>query len=139
MRLPRENTAASFQGRKVAKTKGVLVMTKPKRITIGVRCRFKTLKELPSRNGKKEFFANEDSWRRDYGGQHVLLKERSRGEFAVMLIDKKFTNERILPKETDGVIEDVMAWVPESDLVFVNADLDSNLDFMDWYEENEDL
>jgi len=112
-------------------------MTKPRRLTIGMRCRIKTLKEVPSRNGKKGFVGNEDTWRRDYGGQHVFLKERSGGEFSVMLIGEKFTNERILPIETTGVIENEMAWVSESDLAFVNADFDANLDYMDWYEGNE--
>jgi hypothetical protein len=112
-------------------------MTKPRRLTIGMRCRIKTLKEIPSRNGKNGFYSNEDHWRAEYGGQHVLLKERS-GGFSVMLIGKKYTNERILPKETTGVIENEMAWISENDLIFVNADFDINLDYMDWYQENED-
>ena len=111
---------------------------KPKRLTIGMRCRIKTLKEVPSRNNKKGFVGNEDTWRRDYGGQQVLLQERgSDSSFSVMLIDKKFADERILPKETTGVIENEMAWISESDLVFVNADFDANLDYMDWYQEHE--
>jgi hypothetical protein len=114
-------------------------MTKPKRLTIGMRCRIKTLKEQPSRNGKDGFYSNEDSWRREYGGRQVFLKERSsNGDFSFMLIGKKFEKERFLPKKMTGVVENEMAWISEDDLVFMNADFDANLDFVDWYQVHED-
>jgi hypothetical protein len=30
-----------------------------------------------------------------------------------------------------------MAWIPEEDMKLINADFDTNLDFMDWYQEHE--
>ena len=105
-------------------------MTKPKRLTIGMRAKIKAVKKT------KEGY--DGRWGAEYPNRHVLLQERSSGgDFSVMLIGKEFENERILPKETTGVIENQMAWVHSSELEFVNADFDVNLDYMDWYQEHE--
>ena len=31
-----------------------------------------------------------------------------------------------------------MAWIDEEDMVLVDSDFDTNLDFIDWYQEHED-
>jgi hypothetical protein len=106
----------------------------PKRLTVGMRARIKTLKELPSRDGKPGHFDNESSWRKSYGSREVLLVERTtNGDFSVYLLGTK-----LLKKRNSKTVENRMAWVPESDLVFVDADFETNLDFIDWYQNHED-
>ena len=113
-------------------------MTKPRRLTIGMRARVLTLTELSKKLGKK-CKADNYFWNVSEGGKHALLKERSSGGgFSILTIGKKWKNERILPKETTGVIDGGGAWVDEECMEFVNADFDANLDYLDWYEEHED-
>jgi hypothetical protein len=72
---------------------------------------------------------------RSYAGHEVLLKERnSNGDFAVMILGK---NVKELEKEKSGIVENEIAWVSESALELVDKDFDTNLDFMDWYEQHE--
>lgn len=112
-------------------------MTKPKRLTIGMRVRVLTLDELSKKLGKK---VKEDDhfWNKYEGGKHALLQERSGGSFSILTIGEKWKNDRILPKETTGVIDGGGAWVDEEEMEFVNADFEANLDYMDWYQEHED-
>ena len=111
-------------------------MTKPKRLTIGMRVRILTLGELKARLGKKFGRPDDYFWNKREGGQHALLQERSGGSFSILTIGDKWKNDRILPKETTGVIDGGGAWVDEECMKFVNADFDANLDYMDWYQEN---
>ncbi|KKN33243.1 hypothetical protein LCGC14_0805820 [marine sediment metagenome] len=109
-------------------------MKKKQRLTIGCRARILTIKEKPKQTGPR-FFANESSWRESFGGREVLLVERSQSDFSVMLLGKGVKDfKRKDPNTADGG----MAWVPESDMVLINKDFDTNLDFIDWYQEHED-
>ena len=103
------------------------------RLTIGCRTRIITIKEKPKQEGSGHA-SNEDFWRRQYGGREVLLKERSHRSFSVMLIGN---GVKELKKEDPNTITSEMAWVPEEDMELVNRDFDTNLDFMDWYQDNE--
>lgn len=91
-----------------------------KRLTIGMRCRFR-----PKRSSWKE-----------YTGHECLLQERSGKEFSVMVLAKG-KNVR-LEKEKTGVVINQVAWVAPGDLEYVDSKFKSNLDFMDWYEEHEE-
>ena len=107
-----------------------------KRLTVGYRARILTISENLSINGKDSNYSNESSQRLEFGGREVLLHERSsNGDFSVMLIGEGITE---LEKKDPNTIVDQMAWVSESDMELVNMDLDTNLNFMDWYEENKD-
>jgi len=126
---------------KVATRMGVhtqMVDTKPtkkKRLTIGCRARIFTIKEIPKRTGPG-YAGNEDSWRKEFGGREVLLQKRSASSgFSVMLIGEGVTE---LKKEVPKTIGNQMAWISEEDMELINRDFDTNLDFMDWYEENEE-
>jgi len=99
-------------------------MPKKRRLTVGYRARI-----IPLDNKLKR--GKISSWRRNYGGREVLLTERSNGSFSVLLIGESATEG---PKTVEGE----MAWIPEEDLEFVNDDLDTNIDFIDWYQENEE-
>lgn len=106
-----------------------------RRMTIGCRCRIKTLEEMPQRKGPTHY-SNEHSWREEYGGREILLLERSSsGGFSFMLLGKGVTE---LKRETTGIVSGKCAWIDEDNLVLVDADFDTNLDFIDWYQENED-
>jgi hypothetical protein len=109
-----------------------------KRLTMGMRVRILTLAELSKKLGKKCKSADY-YWNHYDGGKHALLQERSSGsgDFSILIIGKKWKNERFLPKETTGVIDGGGAWVNEDVMEFVNADFDVNLDYMDWYQEHE--
>ena len=94
---------------------------KAKRLTLGMRAKF-----VPHPGGNT-------SWD-EFTGQECLLKERSSsGGFAVMVL-----GQSELKKEDPKTIENQVAWVDEGELEFVNADFDTNLEFMDWYQENDD-
>ena len=96
-----------------------------KRLTLGCRARFK----------KTE--AHENSWL-EYAGRECLLMERSSiGRFSVLILRKG--KNVPLEKEKTGVIENCVAWVDEDDLEFVDANIDANMDFIDWYQDNRDL
>jgi len=43
-----------------------------------------------------------------------------------------------LKKEDSGTVINQVAWVDEEELDHINSDFDTNLDFMDWYQEHED-
>ncbi len=109
-------------------------MEKKLRLTIGCRARIITIEEKPKQTGPG-FCSNEDSWRSGYGGREVLLKERSRQSFSVMLLGEGI---KTLEKEKAGIVADEMAWIDEDDLELVDMDFDTNLDYMDWYQEHED-
>lgn len=128
-----EETTIDLVGKKLSKQK-----TKPKRLTIGMRVRILTLAELSKKLGKK-CDSTDYYWNHYDGGKHAFLKERSAGsnDFSILTIGKKWKNERILPKETTGVIDGGGAWVNEDVMEFVNADFNVNLDYMDWYQEHE--
>ena len=94
---------------------------KAKRLTLGMRAKF-----VPHPDGNT-------SWD-EYTGQECLLKERSTtGGFAVMVL-----GQSELKREDPKTVENEVAWVDEEELEFVNADFDTNLEFIDWYQENED-
>jgi len=128
-----EKTTIDLVEKKLPKQK-----TKPKHLTIGMRVRILTLAELSKKLGKKCKSADH-FFNRYNGGQHAFLKERSSGsgDFSILIIGNKWKNERILPKETTGVIDGGSAWVDEEVMEFVNADFNVNLDYMDWYQEHE--
>jgi len=108
-------------------------MKKKERLTIGCRARVLTIKKKPKRTGPN-YYANEDSWRKEYGGREVLLTERiSGGAFSVMLLGKEVTE---LKTEDSKTVADEMAWVPEEDLELINRDFDTNMEFIDWYQEH---
>ena len=105
------------------------------RLTVGCRARILTLEKKPEQKGQN-FDSNESDWRKDYGNREVLLKERSSsGGFSVMLLG---SDVKDLEREKSGIVDDLMAWVPEGDLELINKDFGTNLDFMDWYEEHGD-
>ena len=105
------------------------------RLTIGCRARVKTLEEKIKQEGPG-FFANEDHWRKEYGGREVLLTERSHGgEFSAIVLGKDVDK---LEKEKTGIVDNEIAWISEDDLILVNKDFEENLDFIDWYQEHED-
>lgn len=93
---------------------------KKPRLTIGCRARI----------------LNKSSWREDIGAAEILLKERSSGgDFAVMVLGKGIKE---LEKEKSGVVVNEVAWVSEKDMELINRDFETNLDFMDWYDEHEE-
>ena len=93
-----------------------------KRLTIGMRARFK-----PDSRYAKEYGC-------EAGGNEVLLQERSSGgDFSVMILGQKE-----LKKKDSTTVDNQLAWVEEDALEFVDADFETNLDFMDWYQANED-
>ena len=112
-------------------------MRKKQRLTIGCRARILTLKEKPKQTSVDGHYMNESSWRRDYGGREVLLAERTSGsgDFSVMLLGK---GVKELKRKDPNTIVNQMAWVSEEDMVWVNSDFNTNLDFIDWYQENEE-
>lgn len=92
----------------------------PKRLTIGMRARIKKDKE--------------NSHFREYQGYEILLTERSsNGDFSVMVLGQK----ELKRKDPKTVISQC-AWIHEDQLEFVDADLEKNLDFIDWYQEHEE-
>ena len=107
---------------------------KKSRLIIGCRARILTLTEMPKRTGP-DFYSNEESWRKEYGGQEVLILERSNDSFSVMLLGK---GVKKLKKKDPKTTEGSMAWVPEDNMVLVDRNFEDNLDFIDWYQENEE-
>jgi len=94
------------------------------RLTIGMRCRFKSMK------------AKEHSWSEYADHEALLIKRTSGGDFSVMVL-REGKNIELKKKDSKTVVNQV-AWVDEDDLDFVNANFDTNLDFIDWYQENEE-
>jgi hypothetical protein len=92
----------------------------PKRLTIGMRARIKKDKD--------------NSHFSEYQGHEILLVERSsNGDFSVMVLGQK----ELKRKDPKTVINQC-AWIHEDQLEFVDADLEKNLDFIDWYKQNEE-
>ena len=111
-------------------------MEKKHRFTVGCRARILTLAEKPPQTETKDgHYMNESSWRKDYGDREVILVERSHGTFTVMLLGE---GVKKLKKEDPHTVDDEMAWIDEEDMVLVDKDFDTNLDFIDWYQEHED-
>lgn len=75
-----------------------------------------------------------DRWD-ELNGHEVLLDGRSGKEFKGVVL-KEGTNVP-LAKGT-GTVEDHVAWLHPDELEFVDNNLDANMDFIDWYKENED-
>jgi hypothetical protein len=97
------------------------IMPAPKkRLTLGYRCRI-----LPAP-------AEGHSWE-EYAGHDVLLTERSNGSFSCMVLGQKE-----LKKEDSKTVINQVAWVDEDEMEFVNADLETNMEFIDWYQEHEE-
>ena len=94
-----------------------------KRLTIGFRARIK-----PGTSWDKDW---------EYGNREVLLVERSSGgDFSVMIL-KEGVNVPLL-RENDCPVRNEVAWVDEDDRELVDKDLDTNMDFIDWYQEHRD-
>jgi len=100
---------------------------KKQRLTVGYRARI-----LPPESAEDGF------WRRAYAGHEVLLLERSHGanEFQAMVLGEG-TNLP-LKRRNETTVLDQVAWIPETDLVLVDTNLEANLNFIDWYQLNED-
>lgn len=90
-----------------------------KKLTIGMRCKFK-----PESHWAKDW---------DWTGREVLLESRSQSSFSVIVLGQKE-----LKKRDPKTVENEVAWVDEDDLEFVNADFETNLSFMDWYQEHKE-
>lgn len=88
-----------------------------KRLTLGHRARIKSTR-----------------WDR-YDGHEVLLTKRSGKEFAGLVLKKGV--DIPLVKGT-GTIIDGVAWLHPNELEFVDDNIEANMGFIDWYEENED-
>ena len=88
------------------------------RLTIGYRCRVK-----PG-----------SSWcDHGYADHECILAKRSGQDFSVVML-KKGTNVALF--RGDGTVVDECAWFEEhSDLELVDKDIDTNIRFLDWYEE----
>jgi hypothetical protein len=91
----------------------------PKRLTVGMRCRIK-----PS-----------SSWYNDAETEinEVLLEKRSQDTFSFLGLGQKE-----LKKEDPQTCTGGGAWIHENDLEWINSDFETNLEFMDWYQEHED-
>jgi hypothetical protein len=96
---------------------------KNKKLTIGMRCRF-----IPEK-------AKKHAWG-EFAGHECLLEERSSGSFSVMVLGKG-RNVKLKKKTHETVINQV-AWVDEDELEHVDSKFTANLDFIDWYQENEE-
>ena len=107
---------------------------KKQRLTVGHRARILP----PKSNNKDNLQCHDGFWRKTYAGHEILLLERvhGAGEFSVMVL-KKGTNV-LLKKRNGSIVEDQVAWVPETDLELVDTNLEANLNFIDWYQLNED-
>ena len=90
---------------------------KVKRLTLGYRARIKS-----------------ERWE-EYTNHEVLLTERSGKNFGGIVL-KKGANT-LLTKGTGTVIDQV-AWLYPDEIEFVDSNIEANMDFIDWYEENED-
>lgn len=94
-----------------------------KRLTVGMRAKFTA-----------ESHWVKENWFSIKAGAEVLIKERSSSAgFSVMLLGQKE-----LKKKDPQTVLSKYAWVSEEDLEFVDADFDTNLEFIDWYSEHED-
>jgi hypothetical protein len=87
------------------------------RLTIGMRCKIK-----PS-----------SSWYTKGGHNEALLQERSGDSFSFLGLGQKE-----LKKEDPQTVTGGGAWINEDELEHIDSDFETNLDFMDWYEEHEE-
>lgn len=67
--------------------------------------------------------------------REVLLDGRSGEDFKGVLL-KEGTNIPLI--KGTGTVEDHVAWLHPDELEFVDNNLDANMDFIDWYQRNED-
>jgi len=104
-----------------------------KRLTVG--CRARILPPGPKNKKDKRHF--EKSWCDNYPNREVLLIERSLGgNFAVLLL---ISGENVpLTQGAKNVVDNQVAWISEEDMELVDADFNTNLDFIDWYQEHEE-
>lgn len=90
------------------------------RLKVGMRCRIKK---------------NSD-WD-EYVGHEILLERRNGKKFSFLVLRE---GKNIpLEKEKAGVVENWCSWITEDELEFVDSDFERNMDFIDWYQENEEL
>ena len=95
-----------------------------KRLTVGCRARIK-----PS-----------SSWK-DHGcaKREVLLTERSGRKFAAMVLPEGKEVQLIKPKVgEESFVQNQIAWVAEEDLELVYREFDTNLELIDWAQENDE-
>jgi hypothetical protein len=100
-------------------------------LTVGYRARI-----LPAKS--ESLKEHQSFWREVYANREVLLIERNRGanEFSAMVLRE---GKYVPLKKRDGkTVDDQIAWVSENELVLVDTDLKANLDFIDWYQLNDD-
>lgn len=90
-----------------------------RKLTLGYRARIKP----------------DTSWD-EYNGREVLLVEKSNGDFSVMVLREG--KDVALAKDADCPVVNEIAWLSESEMEFVDSDLEANFDFIDWYQDNED-
>lgn len=104
-----------------------------KRLTVGCRARILP----PAPKNKKDSRRFEKSWREHYPNREVLLVERiSGGSFSVLLLVDGTNVPLTMGKK--NVVDNQIAWVSEEDMELVDMDFNTNLDFIDWYEEHEE-
>lgn len=94
-------------------------------LTVGYRARIKPASDQEGRDMIRKWYANHE----------VLLTERSSGEFACIVL-KKGTNVPLI-RDANIVIDEV-AWLSPEELEFVDDNVEANIDFIDWYKENEE-
>ena len=94
---------------------------KAMRITVGCRCAFKET----SRWAKGKF--------RDFEpGRQCLVEKRDGSDLAVFVLPKGFTGK--ITKDIT-LHDNSVAWVDEDDLILIDRDYATNLDFLDWFAE----
>jgi len=91
------------------------------RLTVGYRCRIKPEGPWGLKDG--------------YAGHEVILTERSRKEFSVLVLKK---GKDIPLNRVDGIVVNCIAWLDEDELEFVDKNIDTNIRFIDWYAEIEE-
>ena len=87
------------------------------RLTVGMRCKIK-----PS-----------SSWYTKGELNEALLQERSGDSFSFLGLGQKE-----LKKEDPQTVTGGGAWINEDELEHIDSDFETNLDFMDWYQEHEE-
>ena len=100
-------------------------------LTVGYRARI-----LPAK--PESLKEHQSFWRKVYANREVLLIERNHGanEFSAIVLRE---GVNVPLKKRDGkTVDDQIAWVPENELVLVDTNLEDNLNFIDWYQLNED-
>ena len=68
-------------------------------------------------------------------GHDLLLTERLGKEFAAIVLKKGVSMG--LTEKPGMIIDNEVAWLSENELVLINADFDTNLNFIDWYQEHQ--